>query len=228
MPDASFYNRLYRLQDDALKVLSGLTDFYLTGGTAISRFYYGHRYSDDLDLFLNYSQDFRTASRLVIATLKENFASCRVTMDTETFIRMFVSDEDEVLLKIEMVHDVEFHYDGFVSNDLYHLIDNPRNILSNKLCALSRNAPKDVADIIAICEHEQFTWPELFEEAEKKDTWANVLSAVNVINNMDMQALLSAVEWKVRPDPVGLKNSMEIICRDIVNAGHNTLYSTTH
>lgn len=29
------------------------THFYLTGGTALSRYYLNHRYSDDLDLFLN-------------------------------------------------------------------------------------------------------------------------------------------------------------------------------
>jgi len=35
------------------------TDSYLTGGTALSRPYLNHRFSDDLDLFVNASLDFR-------------------------------------------------------------------------------------------------------------------------------------------------------------------------
>jgi len=33
------------------------TPFYLTGGTALSRGYFNHRYSDDLDLFVNNHKD---------------------------------------------------------------------------------------------------------------------------------------------------------------------------
>ncbi|MFA5806633.1 MAG: nucleotidyl transferase AbiEii/AbiGii toxin family protein [Melioribacteraceae bacterium] len=49
--EIEFYeNRLYPLQDAVL----GLLDqerFYLTGGTCLSRFYFNHRYSEDLDFF---------------------------------------------------------------------------------------------------------------------------------------------------------------------------------
>lgn len=34
------------------------TPFYLTGGTAISRAYFNHRYSDDLDFFVNADENF--------------------------------------------------------------------------------------------------------------------------------------------------------------------------
>ena len=34
------------------------TQFYLTGGTAISRGYFNHRYSDDLDFFMNANNNF--------------------------------------------------------------------------------------------------------------------------------------------------------------------------
>lgn len=41
---------LYRLQNGVLNTVKSLnTPFYLTGGTALSRGYYNHRYSDDLD-----------------------------------------------------------------------------------------------------------------------------------------------------------------------------------
>lgn len=43
------YEQLYRLQDAAMAmVFSRRLGFYLTGGTALSRFHLDHRYSDDL------------------------------------------------------------------------------------------------------------------------------------------------------------------------------------
>jgi len=33
-------------------------DFYLTGGTVLSRAYLNHRYSDDLDFFVNQNPNF--------------------------------------------------------------------------------------------------------------------------------------------------------------------------
>ena len=51
----SYYNdSLYPLQDRVLKAIQAAqTPFYLTGGTALSRCYFNHRYSDDLGFFVN-------------------------------------------------------------------------------------------------------------------------------------------------------------------------------
>lgn len=44
-----FINSLYPFQDRVLQLISALeTDFYLTGGTAASRGYLNHRFSEDL------------------------------------------------------------------------------------------------------------------------------------------------------------------------------------
>lgn len=49
-----YTEKLYPLQDGVMKIVKDLQlPFYLTGGTALSRFYYHHRYSDDLDYFVN-------------------------------------------------------------------------------------------------------------------------------------------------------------------------------
>ncbi len=57
------YAALYRLQDEVLAELVTLgTGFYLGGGTALSRFYLQHRYSDDLDFFSHDAVPTRAAS----------------------------------------------------------------------------------------------------------------------------------------------------------------------
>lgn len=54
----SFYlEQLYPLQDKALALIVAQdTGFYLSGGTASSRGYLNHRFSDDLDLFRSLCQ----------------------------------------------------------------------------------------------------------------------------------------------------------------------------
>jgi predicted nucleotidyltransferase component of viral defense system len=56
MAQIADYRGLYALQDLVLdKVFELDNDFYLTGGTALHRFYYNLRYSDDLDFFVSNS-----------------------------------------------------------------------------------------------------------------------------------------------------------------------------
>ena len=65
MPEESYYRSLYSLQDEAMQLIGKVkSDFYLTGGTALSRVYLNHRYSDDAEkdaadiLYLAYSFSF--------------------------------------------------------------------------------------------------------------------------------------------------------------------------
>ncbi len=61
---------LYPLQNEVLRILNELeTGFYLTGGTASSRGYLNHRFSDDLDLFVNDDDRFTLWAERVIQAL---------------------------------------------------------------------------------------------------------------------------------------------------------------
>ena len=53
--DRDFYlTQLYPLQDRILARVAAIgSGFYLSGGTAAARGYLHHRYSDDLDMFVN-------------------------------------------------------------------------------------------------------------------------------------------------------------------------------
>ena len=68
--DSIDYKKLYELQDRVMDVIFATESiFYLTGGTALSRFYYEKRYSDDLDFFTELNEDFNRAFRDVKMTL---------------------------------------------------------------------------------------------------------------------------------------------------------------
>jgi len=105
MGPAYFENALYPLQDRTLALLEGLeTGFYLSGGTAASRIYLHHRYSDDLDFFVNDRPEFPLWVDRAIHRLAAEYP-LQITVRDERFARILVGGNG-VLLKIEFINDV--------------------------------------------------------------------------------------------------------------------------
>jgi len=78
------YKTLYKLQDEVLNMLQDQFDgFYLTGGTALGRFYLNHRYSDDPDFFINNDKGFTDKINHIYRIISRSFAP-----DETTFIWM--------------------------------------------------------------------------------------------------------------------------------------------
>jgi hypothetical protein len=149
MPETFYLDKLYPFQDKILKLVEQLDlEFYLTGGTALGRCYLNHRYSDDLDFFVNRHKDFKKQCKTVIDALKKKWI-CDVASTSNTFVRIFV-EADEMALKIDFVNDVPSHFGNIQQSSVFHRTDSWRNILSNKICALSRLEVKDMADIVFI------------------------------------------------------------------------------
>ena len=153
MPDTFYQEKLYPFQDKILKILGRADiEFYLTGGTALSRFFLNHRYSDDLDFFLNASTSFKKQVQTIINLLHKNTIPFQSAIPSEDFFRMLLPlpFEHEKSLQIDFVNDIELHYGDFHSSELFPRIDNWRNILSNKISALSREEAKDIVDFLSI------------------------------------------------------------------------------
>lgn len=219
-----FYTlKLYPLQDEVLSSLKNLQSrFYLTGGTAVSRFMFQHRYSDDLDFFLNNDDQFTAEAEKAIGSLEGLDAEVNVTYKSSSFFRAIINSQD-VSLKLDFVNDVGFHSGGFVSNEYYHRIDNERNIISNKLSALQRNAGKDVADVLYISFHCGFNWKDIIEDAKRKDSWVNEIDVATRLNDFSMEAL-EQVKWVNNQDFSYLKECLNIIAKDILMAADNSLW----
>jgi len=152
--DREFYfTKLYPLQDRVLRVINGLdTGFYLTGGTASSRGYLHHRFSNDIDIFVNDDSRFSLwADRIVHALSESKDLHLTVLQRDDRFVRLSVSEGD-TLLKIEMINDVPSHIGNIRKDAVLGMLDSPENILANKVTAvISRQEPKDLADIWGFC-----------------------------------------------------------------------------
>ena len=182
------YNKLYLLQDKFLAWWQTLgLPFYLTGGTALGRFYLNHRFSEDLDFFINSGIRYQYYIAELKNKITSNFSvNIQQSLFTDDFTRFFIT-EDDTFLKIGLVNDVGY----YVGNPFiykYGIIDTPINILSNKLTALvDRDEPKDIFDIIHLSLNYSFNWLDIFNHAKQKA----------VINEIDVEQRLISfpIEW---------------------------------
>ena len=164
------YAQLYALQDKVLKIIfTEETPFYLTGGTALHRFYCERRYSDDLDLFMQGQPYFYDETKAIIYNLQKNF-TVETVVSTKDFLRIKIDN-----LKVDFVNDRVYRYG--ISNIKNGIpIDNVYNILANKLTAvLGRDEEKDVFDIVCICLMYDFNWAGILQSAHKKENFEDYI-----------------------------------------------------
>lgn len=148
-----YLNQLYPFQDQVLELFSSTeTLFHLTGGTALSRGYLNHRFSDDLDFFVNDDSRFSLwADRIIQKLSRSSRWRSQVLQREERYVRLNLI-QAEIDLKIEMINDVPSRVGDPWLHPTLGRIDTAENILANKITAvLDRTAPRDLADIWGLC-----------------------------------------------------------------------------
>lgn len=211
----SYYNdTLYPLQDKVLKLIDTLQiPFYLTGGTALSRCYFNHRYSDDLDFFVNKDPNFIKYSELLIANLAKEF-------EVETIIKSesYVSLKTNKILKIDLVNDVLFRFGELQKQEIFSKVDNIENILSNKLSALiSRDEAKDVVDIWIIAKSNKIDWKDIFLSANSKAVGIFPPDIAKRLVEFPIE-LLERIKWieSKKPDIKTFQKDLNLICDSLL------------
>ena len=170
MEREDYFTKLYPLQDAVLAAFSATdTEFYLTGGTAASRGYLQHRFSDDLDLFVNDDQRFALwADRLIASVADQRGWDVSVGLRDLRFVRFSVSTPG-IDLKIELVNDVPSRVGQVSVHPALGRLDTAENILANKLTALAdREEPKDLADVWGFCTRMELSLARALEGAHGK------------------------------------------------------------
>lgn len=192
---AEYYNNvLYPLQDKAIEFFKD-SPFYLTGGTALSRGYYNHRYSDDLDYFVNYLPNFVMLAEAQIEKLHSIFSKVEVDLKGEYFYRIFVAERQ---LKIELVNDVPSHIGEKVSHPTLGLIDSKENILANKITAIvDRCMPKDIVDIFFLLK-DGLSIKRALTDADSKAAGIVPIYVAKVLGEYDYSLLDTEIKW-VKP-----------------------------
>ncbi|MBN1314809.1 MAG: nucleotidyl transferase AbiEii/AbiGii toxin family protein [Anaerolineales bacterium] len=160
--------------------------FYLTGGTALARFYFHHRESLDLDLFTNdWGQDFAQVNQAVLGLLYSLELRITSQVVTDTFIQYIVTDAAGSLLKVDLVKDIPVHFGNLVVKGGIR-IDSLENIGSNKVLAVfGRTDAKDFIDLYWILQRTGLKFDELFRQAQKKDLGLSEFYLAYALQNVE-------------------------------------------
>ena len=227
-----FYREnLYPLQDGAMSIIKKLnTPFFLTGGTALSRHYFNHRYSDDLDLFVASDKSYQGWIEKVLEALFHEEQRSTIVVERNTirrlkeFTQVFVHApaSPQHSLKIDFVNDVAAHYGDFETDERLGAIDSWRNILSNKISALFRFEPKDVADIWIISKQKEFEWKTILEEAKTKEAGVEPEVIYNIILSFPVEKF-DIIRWVQKPDYRDVKKDLAKLADDLFYAKENSL-----
>ena len=231
--DQYYLEKLYPLQDGVMSIIGKLgTPFFLTGGTALSRHYSHHRYSDDLDLFVNADPRYPEWVDAILKRLFDGEKNPSFILDRalirkfENFTQLFVSDVNDTncVLKIDLVNDVAPHYGTCEIHQQLGSIDSWRNILSNKISALFRFEPKDIADLWILALSKEFRWSEILDEAKTKEVGVDPEIIYNILKSFPVDRL-DIIRWVQKPDYNRVKENIDRMADDLFYGRNNTLAS---
>jgi len=211
-----FYeNTLYPLQDKILGIIDGLgSPFYLTGGTALSRFHFNHRYSDDLDFFVNNNPKFQDDINRIIRAIAGHGLKYAVEKKDEAFCRLTIED----ILKVDFVNDVPSYYGAVEIRAAgpFSRIDNPLNILANKITAFSdREEAKDISDIWIISKRMTVDWKAVFTAADSKAAGLNAPLIAKKMEEFDIKSL-GKVKWVKQPPDEEFRKDIGVVVNNIL------------
>jgi hypothetical protein len=220
---AEFYTKtLYPTQDKVTSIFKG-SPFYLTGGTALSRGYYNHRYSDDLDYFVNDRPDFQKITKQQIEKLRLIFTDLRIEREDSSFTRLFVAGKELIAegkeLKIELINDVPSHIGKLVDHPVLGTLDSKENILANKITALvDRALPKDAVDIFFLL-RDGLDIKQTLLDADSKAAGINPLLVAKYLNEFNYSLINNEkeIQWVKPVSNALIKEYLNGIALDIVN-----------
>ncbi len=216
----SDWEQLHSVQDWVLAQMRPVPHgFHLTGGTALSRGYYQHRYSEDLDFFQNDLPDFGISRDRCLSTLQVAAAAqgwrLEIVLREERFGRAFV--HGPISLKIKFVNDVPFRVGRPWSHPDLGLLDTKENILANKISALlDRQEPKDLADIFWMCCRDQLDLIAAIEQAGGKAAGVFPPAVARALAEGAQEGLPN-VAWREAPLEKEFLSGIESLIRRIVD-----------
>ncbi|MCF6271090.1 MAG: nucleotidyl transferase AbiEii/AbiGii toxin family protein [Melioribacteraceae bacterium] len=211
-----------------MKIVKDLNlPFYLTGGTALSRFYFNNRYSDDLDFFVNEDPNFKIYVKSFLAYFNNPTADIDYRLNierisiAENFAQFFLYKGD-IELKIDFVNDLAVRFESVVTDKHFGKVDSVRNILSNKISALYRFEIKDYVDIWCIAKNYKFNWRKLINEAKQKEIAVDPLEIFDLFKSFPFENL-NAIKWVQTVDYIRIKEDFYAIAEDILDGRDNSL-----
>ncbi|HEX4494816.1 MAG TPA: nucleotidyl transferase AbiEii/AbiGii toxin family protein [Thermoanaerobaculia bacterium] len=209
------------LQWRILGVLAGIEPKWtLTGGAALAGFYLKHRATKDLDLFWQGQESLGDLPREVRLRLSAAGLEATVLQSAGSFFQLRVSDGTSVSV-VDLVADPT---PTVVAPQQIHLegvpiaVDDPQEILTNKLCALLGRAEiRDLVDVKELLSSGADLGRAL-AEAPRKDAGFSPLTLAWVLKDIRPQAL-GRLAGLASEDAQALEDFKERLVRSLLETG---------
>ena len=141
--------------------------FYLTGGTALTEYYLGHRLSFDLDLFTSDQELILPTSYQIEELFPASGLEIAVIRRFASFVE-FVIPQGEDSLKVDLALDSPFRFSSPVESEIGVLVNDLQDLQVDKLLAYyGRAEPRDAVDLYFILK--DISVDRLLELAAQKD-----------------------------------------------------------
>lgn len=184
-----------RLDELQTRVLGALADveppFVLSGGAALAGIHLGHRTTRDLDLFWRNRARLEELPQVVAQQLEEGGLAVATIRSAPAFVRLRVTDEHSAVvvdLIAETTDSIEpptLHSVGTAEI----LVDSPRAILAEKLCALlERSEIRDLVDVDALLKSGE-SLEVAVVDAPRRDSGFSPLTLAWVLRDFEVRVL---------------------------------------
>lgn len=189
--------------------------FFLTGGTALAAFYFGHRESKDFDLFTLTSFDPYNLNMIIDQIAQKTNSKVFIKVKTDTYNEIYLQNRKEGWIqRIDFVRDQPKRF-GRITKIKGINVDSLENIATNKILTLySRLEPKDYIDFYIIITKTPLKFDTLFAMAKQKDTGLFEFYFAHSIANIDK--IETWPEIKVKLDKKKMIGYYQKLSRDLL------------
>ena len=208
------------IQNTFIDIFAQIPDqerFFLTGGTALTEYYLGHRLSFDLDFFTSEASLITPFSYQIEALCSSKGSQLSVIRRFASFVE-FLFRQGEESLKIELALDSPFHFESPILSESGVYVNNFKDIRVDKILAFyGRAEPRDAVDLYFLIQNESIQL--LFDLAAQKDPgfdryWMAV--ALNRVSNFPDEIERWPVKMIAPLDPIKLKVDLQNLALELM------------
>jgi predicted nucleotidyltransferase component of viral defense system len=207
-----YLKKIYPLQDSLLKAFT-VSPFHLTGGTALARGYYNHRYSDDLRLEVHDHPDFSREVERRIKKIREAVDRVNVGIKETNFYRIFAGSEQ---VKLEMINRGPARLGKPAGNLLLGLVDSRENILAGKIQKIvEKTFSEDIVDFYFLL-RDGIDLKKVLTDMESPAAGIPPLFLAKKLHEFNYGSVDEEINWVVRMSHRNIENYLKNISRKIV------------
>ncbi|HOK41547.1 MAG TPA: nucleotidyl transferase AbiEii/AbiGii toxin family protein [bacterium] len=163
-----------------------LDNIYLTGGTALSEYYFKHRYSIDLDFFTNSEETFKSVIEAISTIMQKQNLFYEIKRDSNFFKHINIIQNNKEQLILHFSKDTSFQIKKEKNIFGKVIVDTIEDIFINKICAiLGRSEIKDLIDLYFF-EKNSYKILDYFKYAQEKDGGLSEESFAYCLNNIEI------------------------------------------